>query len=79
MLLFVTMLTLGVWVRKAVECFKHFLMGHNTGSMEDNGVDNDLVYVELAQEISENNFSILPRNSSYDTLIKNNYCPFSLF
>ena len=34
--------TLGLWVRKAVECFKHCLMGHTSRSMEYNGFDSDL-------------------------------------
>lgn len=31
-----------LWVRKAVECFKHCLVGHISRSMEDNGAENDL-------------------------------------
>lgn len=37
--------------------------------MEDNGVENDLKFWELAQETSEKNFKILPRKYSCDALV----------
>ena len=59
-----------LWVRKAEESFKHCLMGHISRNMEDNGVDNDLKCLELAQEVSQKNFRMLPRNFSCDILVK---------
>ena len=70
--------TLVLWVRKAVECFKHCLMGHTSRSMEDNGAENDLNCGGMVQEISEEkNFSMLPRDRSCDILVKNviAFCP----
>ena len=52
-----------------MECGKHCLMGHSRRSMEENSVDNDLKCWELAQEVSEKNFSMLPRNCSWDILL----------
>jgi hypothetical protein len=38
-----TMLLLrGMWIRKAVECFKWGLMGHPRKNMEDSGAEGDL-------------------------------------
>lgn len=37
--------------------------------MEENSVDNDLKYWELVQEVSEKNFSMLPRYCSCDILL----------
>lgn len=46
--------------------------------MEVNGVDNDLKCWELAQEVSEKHFHMLPRNLSCDILVKTvvAFCPF---
>ena len=51
----------GVWVRKAVECFKHCLMGHASRSMEDSGAECDLINCG-GQEVLEKNVSMLPRD-----------------
>ena len=37
-------------------------MGHTIRSMEDNDIENDLKFWELAQETSEKNFRILLEN-----------------
>ena len=42
---------------KSIECFKHYLMGHISKSILDNGADNDLKCQELAQDGPEKNFS----------------------
>ena len=39
-------------------------------SMDDNGADSDLNCQELAQEVSENNFSMLLSNRFCDILVK---------
>ena len=62
--------TLVFQVRKAEECFKNCLVGHTSRSMEDNGANNDLKCLELAQKVSEKNFRMLPRNFSCDILVK---------
>ena len=60
-----------------MECFKWGLMGHPSRSMEDSGAEGDLNYGGLAQEISEKNFSTLPRDHSCDILVKFGaaFCP----
>ena len=45
--------TLGLWVRKAVECFKCCLKDQASRNIEDNGAEHDLNSGELAQEVSE--------------------------
>lgn len=52
-----------------MECIKHCLMGHKRRIMEENSADNDLKCWELAQEVSEKNFSMLHRNCSCDILL----------
>ena len=43
-------------VRKAMECFKHVLMGHTSRSMDNSGAECDLINCEqLPQEVSEEN------------------------
>ena len=50
--------------------------------MESNCIDNDWNYQKLAQEVSEKNFSMLPRNHSCDIFgMKVSvfwFCPMSL-
>ena len=66
------MWTLGLWVRKAMECFKYGIMGHTSRSVEDGGVEDDLNCGGPAQEVSEEkNFSMLLGDSSCDILVKN--------
>ena len=77
MFLFGGIWTLVFWVRKAVGCFKHCLMGHTSRIIEDVNCGG------LTQEVSEKkNFSMLPRNHSCDILAKNIayfcHCPKSL-
>ena len=43
MLLFEGICTVGLWTRKAVECFKSCLMGHTSRSMEDRSAECDLM------------------------------------
>ena len=63
--------TLGLWIRKAVECFKFCLMGHSSWSMEDIGAGGDLNCGGLTQKDSEEkNVSMLPRDHSCDILVK---------
>ena len=47
------MWTLGLWIRKAVECFKWGFMSHTSRSMEDSGAEADLNCGGLDQEVSE--------------------------
>lgn len=64
------MLLLGeMWIWrlwKAVKCFKWGLVGHTSRSMEDSGVEGDWNCGRLAEEISEENFSMWPRDYSFD-------------
>ena len=50
-LLFKRMWILGLWIWKAVECFKWGLMGHPSRNMKDFVAGSDLNCVDLAQEI----------------------------
>jgi hypothetical protein len=60
MLLFERMWVLGLWIWKAVECFKWALMGHPSRNMEDFVAGSNLNCVDLAQEITkEKNFLFL--------------------
>jgi hypothetical protein len=49
-----------------VECFKWALTGQSSRSMEDSGAESDLNCGDLAQEVSEKNFRMLPRDCSCD-------------
>ena len=64
---------LGIWIRNAVKCFKYCLIGHTTGGMEDRGAKFDLMNwgARLPQDVSEKNFSMLPRDGSCNNLVKN--------
>ena len=75
-LLFGGVWTLGVWVSKAMQWFKHY-MGHSIKNIKDSGAKSDLNCVGLGQEVSEN-FSTLPRNCYCDILVKNMaaFCPY---
>jgi hypothetical protein len=57
-----------MWVLgKAVGCCRHILKGHPNRNMEDSGVEGDLNYGGLAQEVSEEkNVDIWPRDYSCD-------------
>jgi hypothetical protein len=78
MLLFGRMWILGLWIWKAVECFKWGLMGHPSRNMEDFVTVSDLNYVVLAQEVSEEkNFRLWHRDCFCGILVKNvvAFCP----
>jgi hypothetical protein len=63
MILFGGMWILGLWIWKAIECFKWDLMGHSSRNMEDIGTEDD----------------VNCGDSSYDVLVKNvaAFCPCS--
>jgi hypothetical protein len=62
----------GMWIWKAVECFKWGLMSHPTRNMEDFIVESDLICAKLAQEVSmERNFRMWPRDCFCGILVKN--------
>ena len=61
----------GLLFRKAEECFKYCLMGLPSKNMEDSGAEDDLNCGRWAQEVSEKNFSMLPRGHSCGILVKN--------
>ena len=57
--------TLGVWVRKAVACFKLGLMGHCSRRVEDSGAEGDLNCRALDQKVLEEKLSSMcPRDGS---------------
>jgi hypothetical protein len=58
MLLFGRMWILGLWIWKAVGCFKCDLMGYPSRNMEDFDTESDLNCVELTQEVSVENVNI---------------------
>ena len=71
MILFGGMCIWGIWIRKAIECFKRDLRTHPGKNREDSFTEDDLKCSVLTQENSEENFSILPRNSFCDSLVRN--------
>ena len=62
MVLFGTVWILGFWIWKALECFKWGLMGYSNRNMEDFVAESNLNCTDLAQEVSEENFSMWPRD-----------------
>ena len=52
-------------------------MGHPSRNMEDFVAEGDLNYADLAQEVSEKNFRMWPRDCSYDMLVNSvaAFCP----
>ena len=59
MLLFGRMWILGLWIWKAMECFKWGLMSHPSRNLEDFVSVSDLNCADLKQEVSkEKNFSM---------------------
>ena len=60
-----------LWVREAVECFKHCLMGHITRNMEGMNCGG------LAKEVILKKINMWPRDHFYDILVKNvaAFCP----
>jgi hypothetical protein len=78
MLLFERMWILGLWIWKAVECFKWGLLGHPGRNMEDFVARSNLNCVDLAQEISkEKNFRMWHKDWFCGILLKNvaTFCP----
>ena len=78
MLLFERMWIWGLWIWKAVECFKWGLMGHPSRNMEDFVAGSNLNCVDLAQEISkEKNFRMWHKDCFCGILVKNvaTFCP----
>ena len=77
MLLFERMWILGLWIWKAVECFKWGLMGYPSRNMEDFVTESDLNCADLAQEVSVENFNMWPRDCFCGILVKNvaAFCP----
>jgi hypothetical protein len=53
---------LGTLDLKVVECFKWGLMGHTSRNMEDFVAESNLYCADLAQEVSEENFSMWHRD-----------------
>jgi hypothetical protein len=58
MLLFEKNVDFWTWIWNSVECFKWGLMGHSSRNMEDFVAGSNLNCVDLAQEISKENFSM---------------------
>jgi hypothetical protein len=59
------------WIWEAVECFKRDSMGDPSRIMKDVVTENDLNCVNLANEVSVENFSMWPRDSFCGILVKN--------
>jgi hypothetical protein len=79
MFLFEKMWIWGLWIWKAVECFKWGLIGHPSRNMKDFDARNNLNCVDLAQEISkEKNFRMWHKDCFCDILVKNvaTFCPY---
>jgi hypothetical protein len=75
--LFGRMWTWGLWVWKAVECFKWGLMSHPSRNMENFVAESNLNCADQAQEVSEKNFSTWPKACFCGILAKNvaAFCP----
>jgi hypothetical protein len=71
MLLFERMWIWGLWIWKAVECFKWGLMGYPGKNMEDFVTESDLNCADLAQDISVENFNMWHRHYFCGILEKN--------
>ena len=65
----------GLWIWKAVECFKWGLVSHSSRNLEEIGAECDLNSGDLAQKISEekkvSDVSAWPRDYFCDILVKN--------
>ena len=77
MLLFERMWIFGLWIWNSVEYFKWGLMGHPSRNMEDFVAGSNLNYVDLAREISKENFRMWHKDSFCGILVKNvtTFCP----
>ena len=58
MLLLGSMWILGLWIWKAMECFKWNLMGYPSKNMEDFVTESDLNCEDLARELLVKNFVV---------------------
>ena len=69
---------MGLWATKAVQCFKYCIMNHPSRSLGNRSTNGFLHYQEHTQEVSEKNFSMLPRDHSHDILMKKvaAFCPY---
>ena len=61
----------GLWIWKAVECFKKSLMCCPSRTMEDFVTESDLNCVDLAQEVSVENLNMWPWNCFCGILVTN--------
>lgn len=78
MLLFERIWTLGVWIRKTIECFNCCLLDYPNRNMVDSGAKCDLInYGCLFQGVLQKNVRMCPRDQSCCTLVKNvtAFCP----
>jgi hypothetical protein len=69
---------LGLWIWKAMECFKWGLIGHPSRNMEDFVARSNLNCVDLGQEISkEKNFRMWHKDCFCGILVKTmtTFCP----
>jgi hypothetical protein len=75
--LFTVIYTLGMWIRKSVKQLKWGLISYSTRNMEASNVEADLNFGSLAQEVSEETFSMCPGDCSCDILVTNVvvFCP----
>ena len=72
MLLFKRMWLLGLWICKVVELVKWRLTGYPNRNTDDFVAEGDLNCGNLLLEVSEKrNCSMLPRDHSYNVLVKN--------
>jgi hypothetical protein len=71
MILFGRMWILGLWIWKAVECFKWALMNYPSKNMEDFVTESDLNCTDLTQEISVENLNMWPGECFCGILVKN--------
>lgn len=55
-------ITLSLWIRKVVECFKWRLIDHISRNMEDSGADGDMNLEGQTQEVAEMNIGVWPRD-----------------
>ena len=63
--------TLELWVKKAGECFKHYVMGHTSRSIENNTAECDLMNCGDQEISEEKHINTWPRDWSCDILVKN--------
>jgi hypothetical protein len=62
MLLFGRVWILGLWIWKAVGCFKWTIVGYPSRTIKDLVTESDLNCADLSQEVPVENFSMWPRD-----------------